>query len=66
VSARPSCHPDLQRYAETGEAVLGEPFRGITTDGVVEPRLFSLESTGHDLLRQHHARFDHARADHHH
>jgi Protein of unknown function (DUF3500) len=38
--------PNLQRYADTGEALVGEPFRGITTDGVVMPRLFPLQATG--------------------
>jgi hypothetical protein len=27
--------PNLQRYADTGEALVGEPFRGITVDGAV-------------------------------
>jgi hypothetical protein len=38
--------PPLQRYAETGEALIAEPFRGITADGVVTPDLFPLQATG--------------------
>ena len=38
--------PHLQRYAETGEALIAEPFRGVTADGRVEPGLFALEATG--------------------
>jgi len=38
--------PNLQRYADTGEALVAEPFRGITADGHVVPRLFSVEKTG--------------------
>jgi Protein of unknown function (DUF3500) len=38
--------PNLQRYADTGEALVGEPFRGITADGTVVPGLFPLQTTG--------------------
>ena len=38
--------PNLQRYADTGEALVGEPFRGITADGTVAPGLFPLGATG--------------------
>jgi hypothetical protein len=38
--------PNLQRYADTGEALVAEPFRGVTADGRLEPGLFSLEATG--------------------
>ena len=38
--------PPLQRYADTGEALIAEPFRGITVDGVVARDLFPLRATG--------------------
>jgi hypothetical protein len=38
--------PHLQRYADTGETLVAEPFRGITTDGVVQPALFPIQVTG--------------------
>jgi Protein of unknown function (DUF3500) len=38
--------PNLQRYADTGETLVAEPFRGITTDGVVVADLFPLQATG--------------------
>jgi Protein of unknown function (DUF3500) len=45
--ARPTELPrNLQRYADTGEALIAEPFRGITADGRVVPRLFPIETTG--------------------
>jgi hypothetical protein len=45
--ARPdTLPPNLQRYADTGEALVAEPYRGITADGLVEPGLFALEATG--------------------
>jgi len=45
--ARPAeLSPNLQRYAATGEALVAEPFRGITADGVAVPDLFPLASTG--------------------
>ena len=31
--ARAELPPNLQRYADTGEALIAEPFRGITADG---------------------------------
>ncbi len=48
VSARaPAGLPaNLQRYADTGEALIAEPFRGITADGQVVPRLFPIQRTG--------------------
>ena len=49
VSARarpPELSPNLQRYADTGEALVAEPFRGITTDGHLVPSLFALQPTG--------------------
>jgi hypothetical protein len=47
----------LRRYRDDGEALLAQPFKGITADGMLVPDLFR---------RQHHAKFDHARADHSH
>jgi len=45
--ARPAeLPPNLQRYADTGEALIAEPFRGITADGRVVPRLFPIQRTG--------------------
>jgi hypothetical protein len=38
--------PQLQKYVETGETLMAEPFRGITADGSPIPELFSLEKTG--------------------
>jgi Protein of unknown function (DUF3500) len=38
--------PNLQRYADTGESLVAEPFRGITADGTVAPGLFALRATG--------------------
>jgi len=38
--------PQLQKYVETGETLVAEPFRGITADGSPIPELFSLEKTG--------------------
>jgi uncharacterized protein DUF3500 len=38
--------PNLQRYADTGEALIAEPFRGVTATGRVEPGLFSVHPTG--------------------
>ena len=49
VSARarpPELPPNLQRYADTGEALVAEPFRGITTNGHLVPSLFALQPTG--------------------
>jgi hypothetical protein len=37
---------NLQRYADTGEALVAEPFRGVTADGTVVPDLFALQATG--------------------
>ena len=45
--ARPAdLPPNLQTYADTGEALVAEPFRGITADGRVVPRLFPIQRTG--------------------
>ena len=38
--------PNLQKYVDTGEALIAEPFRGVTADGNIIPRLF----TAHVLL----------------
>jgi len=38
--------PGLQKYLETGETLVAEPFRGITADGHVVPQLFPLRQTG--------------------
>jgi hypothetical protein len=38
--------PNLQRYLETAEKALAEPFTGITVDGDVVPGLFRLGATG--------------------
>ena len=38
--------PQLQKYVETGEALIAEPFRGITGGGAVPPGLFPLRKTG--------------------
>lgn len=45
--ARPAeLSANLQRYVETGEALLAAPFKGITADGTIAPGLFALEATG--------------------
>jgi hypothetical protein len=44
--ARAELPPNLQRYADTGEALIAEPFRGVTADGTVVPGLFPLQPTG--------------------
>ena len=45
--ARPAeLPPQLQKYVETGEALLAEPFKGITAGGSVAPGLFPLKKTG--------------------
>src|SRR5262245_28160980 len=36
----------LLRYRDDGEALLAQPFKGITSDGVVAPGLFKVERTG--------------------
>ena len=49
VSARspqPELPPHLQKYVATGETLVAEPFEGITADGSVIPKLFSIEKTG--------------------
>ena len=49
VSARspqPELPPHLQKYVATGETLVAEPFKGITADGSVIPKLFSIEKTG--------------------
>ena len=38
--------PQLQKYVETGEALIAERFRGITAGGAVPPGLFPLKKTG--------------------
>ncbi len=38
--------PPLQKYVETGEALIAEPFKGITVGGSVAPGLFPLKKTG--------------------
>ncbi len=38
--------PNLQRYAETGERLVAEPFRGVTADGAPAPGLFAIQKTG--------------------
>jgi len=38
--------PQLQKYVETGEALLAEPFKGITAGGPVAPGLFPIKKTG--------------------
>ena len=42
----PELPPPLQRYLETAEAALGEPFTGVTADGSVVPGLFPIAATG--------------------
>lgn len=45
--ARPAeLSPNLQRYADTGETLVAEPFRGVTAGGAVVPGLYPLASTG--------------------
>ncbi len=49
VSARsrqPELPPHLQKYVATGDALVAEPFKGITADGSVIPKLFPIEKTG--------------------
>jgi hypothetical protein len=49
ASARAFASPppeNLVRYRDNGEALLAQPFKGITTDGVIAPGLFKLEKTG--------------------
>ena len=36
----------LLRYRDDGEALLAQPFKGITTDGVIAPGLFTVGKTG--------------------
>lgn len=36
----------LQAYARNGEALLAEPFKGVTADGKVVPGLFPIQKTG--------------------
>src|SRR5499427_5443629 len=38
--------PQLQKYLETGEALVAEPFKGITAGGSVAKDLFPLKKTG--------------------
>jgi hypothetical protein len=45
--ARPAeLTPQLQKYVETGEALIAEPFKGIIAGGSVAPGLFPLKKTG--------------------
>jgi hypothetical protein len=45
--ARPAdLPPRLQEYVANGNALVTEPFKGITADGTVVPKLFALEKTG--------------------
>ena len=49
VSARRrpgSLPPGLEQYLKTGDALLAEPFKGVTADGRVVPGLFGIEPTG--------------------
>jgi len=38
--------PNLQKYVNTGDALIAEPSRRITADGNVIPQLFPIEKTG--------------------
>ncbi|HUG73540.1 MAG TPA: hypothetical protein VMK82_08970, partial [Steroidobacteraceae bacterium] len=38
--------PAVAQFAGAERAALAEPFRGVTTDGTLQPGLFSIESTG--------------------
>src|SRR5688572_29393318 len=38
--------PGLQKYLQTAEASLAEPFKGVTTDGRIVPGLFQVAPTG--------------------
>jgi hypothetical protein len=38
--------PNLQRYADTGEALIAEPFHGVTANGTAVAGLFPLQPTG--------------------
>ena len=38
--------PGLQKYLQTAEAALAQPFKGVTADGRVVPGLFSIGRTG--------------------
>jgi hypothetical protein len=38
--------PQLQKYVETGETLVAEPFKGITVDGSPVPELFPIQKTG--------------------
>ncbi len=44
--ARAALPPNLQRYADTGEALVAEPFRGVTAEGTAVTGLFPLQPTG--------------------
>jgi hypothetical protein len=45
--ARPAeLPPPLQKYVETGEALIAEPFKGISAGGSAAPGLFPLKKTG--------------------
>ncbi len=43
---RAALPPNLQRYADTGEALIAEPFRGVTAEGTAVAGLFPLQPTG--------------------
>jgi Protein of unknown function (DUF3500) len=38
--------PQLQKYVDTGETLVAEPFKGITADGSPVPELFPIQTTG--------------------
>jgi hypothetical protein len=38
--------PQLQKYVETGETLVAEPFKGITADGSPVPELFPIQKSG--------------------
>ena len=38
--------PQLQKYVETGDTLVAEPFKGITANGTPVPGLFPIETTG--------------------
>ena len=42
----PSPTEFLQRYKDSGEAAVAEPFKGVTTDGTLVRDLFTLDKTG--------------------
>jgi hypothetical protein len=38
--------PQLVKYVESGESLVAEPFKGLTSDGILLPDLFPLQGTG--------------------